>query len=418
VVDIPRAIDTRKRLRRRVLYGAGALLGVALITLGLSRLEPAAPGVERATVWIDTVKRGPMIRQVRGAGTLVPEEIRWIPAVSTGRVERILALPGTVVEPDTILLELVNPELELTRLEAESQLKAAEAELINLRVQLQSQLFTQQATEASVEAESKQARLQAEADAELARNGLVPDLTLKLSTIRADELAQRAGLEKRRVEITAQAAEAQIAVQQAQVDRARALSNLRRSQLEGLRVRAGAAGVLQQVPVEVGQQVAPGTNLARVAEPKRLKAEVRIGETQARDVQVGQVASIDTRNGVVAGRVTRIDPAVQNGTVTVDVALEGELPRGARPDLSVDGTIELERLASVLYVGRPAFGQEQSSVGLFRLGAGGRDASRTQVKLGRSSVNTVEILEGLNEGDQVILSDMSAWDAYDRVRLN
>ncbi|HKY33323.1 MAG TPA: efflux RND transporter periplasmic adaptor subunit [Candidatus Polarisedimenticolia bacterium] len=416
-MDIQRNIPPGRKRMRRALYGGGGLLGVTLITLGLSRLEPAAPAVEQATLWLDTVKRGPMLRQVRGSGTLVPEAIQWIPAASEGRVERILVLPGSEVHADTILIELSNPELELAAQDAASELAAGEAELTNLRIQLESQLLTQRAAAASVQSERNQARLQAEADEQLARDGLIAELTLKLSRVRVEELGTRADIEAQRLAISSEAAQAQLAVQQARVDRLRAASRLRRAQLEGLKVRAGRQGVLQQVPVEVGQRVQPGANLARVAEPGRLKAEVRIAETQARDILIGQVASIDTRNGIVAGRVTRIDPAVQNGTVTVDVALEGPLPRGARPDLSVDGTIELERLENVLFVRRPAFGQEHSTVGLFKVDPPGSTASRLQVKLGRSSVNTIEILEGLAEGDSVILSDMSAWDAFDKVRL-
>lgn len=417
-MDIPRASAAASRRRKRIALAAAAITAAVLITFGLSRLEPAAPRVDRATVWIDTVKRGSLLRQVRGAGTLVPEEIKWIPATTEGRVERRLALPGTKVEPDTIILELSNPELELAASEAASELSAAEAELRNLQVQLQSQLLTQQATTASVEAEYKQAKLQADADAELAESGLIADITLKISQVRVQELGARLEIERERLEISAEASEAQLAVQEARVNRLRGTYELRRDQVDALHVRAGATGVLQQVPVQVGEQVSPGTNLARVSDPKRLKAEVRIAETQARDVQIGQRAEIDTRNGIIPGRVSRIDPAVQNGTVTVDVALEGDLPRGARPDLSIDGTIELEHLENVLYVGRPAFGQERSTVGLFKLQDGGATAVRVRVKLGRSSVNSIEILEGLDESDQVVLSDMSAWDAYDRVRLN
>jgi HlyD family secretion protein len=407
-----------RRRNRRILIAIGGIAAVILITIGLSRLEPAAPGVDRATVWVDTVKRGPMLRQVRGSGTLVPEEIRWIPAQTDGRVERIRTLPGTVVEADTIILDLSNPELEVSAREAASELKAAEAELVNLKVQLQSQLLTQEATTASVKAEHRQATLQVDADRELSEAGLIADITLKISEVRAQELETRARIEGERLDISSQAAEAQLDVQRARVDRLRATWQLRRDQVEDLKVRAGVAGVLQQVPVQVGEQVAPGTKLARVAEPGRLKAEVRIAETQARDILIGQPASIDTRNGIITGKVSRIDPAVQNGTVTVDVALTGDLPKGARPDLSVDGTIELERLEKVLYVGRPAFGQEHSTVGLFRLAEDGDSAVRIQVKLGRSSVNTIEILDGLEENDQVVLSDMSSWDAFDRVRLN
>ena len=407
-----------KRRKHRILLGVGAVALVVLVTIGLSRLEPAAPSVEKATVLVDTVKRGLMLRQVRGSGSLVPEEIRWIPATTEGRVERILTLPGRVVKADTVLLELSNAELVVTAQDAESEMKAAEAEYKNLKVQLQSALLTEQAAAAAIQADYRQASLQAEADALLAKDGLVAEITQKVSRLRADELKSRAEMEQKRLEISSEAAEAQLAVQQARVERQRAAYRLRLSQVESLKVRAGVEGVLQQIPVEVGQRVAPGTNLARVAEPGRLKAEVRIAETQARDIQIGQAASIDTRNGIIPGKVSRIDPAVQNGTVTVDVALEGALPKGARPDLTVDGTIELERLENILYVGRPAFGGEQSTVGMFRLEHGGGGAKRVQIKLGRSSVNTVEILEGLKEGDRVILSDMSAWDDFDRVRLN
>jgi len=408
----------RQRRIRRILYGAAGLVLVSLITLGLSRLKPAAPSVERATVWIDTVKRGPMLRQVRGLGTLVPEDIRWIAAITEGRVEKIVVHPGTAVKPDTVLLELSNPEVELTALDAESQLRAAEAQYTELKVRLQSQRLDQEAAAARVQAEFHQAKMRADTDEQLAGQGLIADLNLKLSKVTAEELGNRDRIEQKRLEISGESIEAQLAVQRAQVEQRRAQARLRRSQVEGLKVRAGMNGILQLVPVEVGQQVAPGTNLARVAEPGKLKAVIRVAETQARDIQQLQVASIDTRNGVVPGKVSRIDPAAQNGTVTVDVALEGALPKGARPDLSVDGTIELERLDDVLYVGRPAQGQGDSLVGLFRLDEGGAGANRVKVKLGRSSVNTIEIVEGLKVGDQVILSDTSAWDAFDRIRLN
>jgi len=417
-MDIPRNIDRRRRTLIRAALGLGALVVIVGVTVGLSRMGPAAPTVDRSTVWIDTVKRGSFIRQVRGAGTLVPEEIRWIPARTEGRVERILALPGSLVRPDTVLLELSNPELELAVQEAESELEEAEAATASLRVQLQSQVLTQEAVSASAEADASQATLQAEANRELAKDGLVPELSLKVAEVRAVELDKRAAIERRRLEIGTEAVQAQIDEQAARVRRIRAARDLRRGQVEALRVRAGVDGVLQQVPVEVGQQVAPGANLARVVEPGRLKAEVRIPETQARDVEIDLPAAIDTRNGIVPGHVTRIDPASENGTVTVDIALDGPLPKGARPDLSVDGTIELQRLENVLHVGRPALGQEQSTIGLFRLEADGAHATRVPVKLGRSSVNAIELVEGLQEGDQVVLSDMSAWDAYDRVRLD
>jgi HlyD family secretion protein len=417
-MDIPRPGVARQKRIRRTLYGAMAAGAILLITLGLSRLKPAAPTVERATVWIDQVKRGPMLRQVRGLGTLVPEEIRWIPALTPGRVERIVTLPGTELKPDTVILELSNPELELEALDAESQLRAAEAQRTELKVRLRSQHLDQQAAAARVQAEFNQAKLRADADELLAQQGLLAEINYKVSRGTADELANRHRIEQERLAIADEAIQAQIAVQDAQVEQRRAFARLKRSQVQALRVRGGLAGMLQQVGVEVGQQVTPGTNLARVAQPEKLKAVIRIAETQAKDVQIGQVAAIDTRNGVVPGSVARIDPAVQNGTVTVDVALGGTLPKGARPDLTVDGTIELERLEDVLFVGRPAQGQPESLVGLFRLAADTGEASRVKVKLGRASVNTIEVVEGLKEGDQVILSDTSAWDAFDRIRLN
>jgi HlyD family secretion protein len=390
---------------------------VVVITLGLSRLKPAAPSVERATVWLDTVKRGPMLREVRGLGTLVPEDIRWIPATTEGRVERIIVRPGTVVRADSIILELTNPQVEQAAQDAELQLRAAEADLGNLRAQIQNDYLAQQAAAATVDSDYAQAKMQAEMNEALAKRGLVSELVLRQSKIRADELSTRRQIEQTRLAQTQGTMQARLAAQQARIEQARALATLRRNEMRALKVRAGMDGVLQQVPVDVGQHVTPQTNLARVGNPSRLKAELKIAESQAKDIQIGQTASIDTRNGVVSGKVVRIDPAVQNGTVTVDVAMDGVLPKGARPDLSVDGTIELERLNDVLYVGRPAFGQEQSLVGLFKLQDGGPLAARVQVKLGRSSVNTVELVSGLKLGDQVILSDMSAWDAFDRIRL-
>src|SRR5262245_48500644 len=402
----------------RIIYAAAGVVVLLSVTIGLARLKPAAPTVERSAVWIDTVRRGPMLRQVRGLGTLVPEEIRWIPALTEGRVERILIQPGTQVDKDSVILELSNPQLDLDALDASWQLKAAEAEYVNLKVRLESQRLDQVAATATVEAGQKQARLQANADEALASQGLVSDITLKISQSRAEEMNTRLDIEQKRLAINNESIEAQLHVQEARLEQLRALAALKRRQVEGLKVRAGIAGVLQQLPVEVGQQIAPGATLAKVTVPGRLKAELRIAETQAKDILLDQKAAIDTRNGVVPGRVIRIDPAVQNGTVKVDVALEGALPKGARPDLSVDGTIELERLADVLQVGRPAFGQEESTVGLFRLEPGGREASRIEVKLERRSVNLIEIVEGLGEGDQVILSDSSAWDAFDRIKLD
>lgn len=417
-MDIQRPNSARNRLIRRVLYSALGLLLILSISFGVSRLKPASPVVERATVWIDSVKRGPMIRQVRGLGTLVPEEIRWIPALTEGRVERVRVLPGAIVKPDTILLDLSNPELQLAVLDAQAQLKAAEAEYSGLRVSLESQRLDQQATAVRVETEYHQARMRADRDELLAKDGLTPDLTLRLSLATANELAKRYEIEKKRLDIYGESIEAQLAVQRTKVQQFKALFELKQSQVKELQVKAGIDGVLQQLPVEVGQRVMPGTNLARVSEPKHLKAELKIPETQARDILVGQKASIDTRNGVIPGHVTRIDPAAQNGTVAVDVAIGGELPKGARPDLSVDGTIEIERLDDVLFVGRPVQVQSDSLVSLFKLEEGGKGAVRVKVRLGRSSVSTIEIIDGLRVGDQAILSDMSAWDAYDRIRFN
>ena len=417
-MDIARPDLLEKKKKRRLIWAAVGVTAVVLLTLGVSRLKPAAPTVERATVVIDTVERGEMVREVRGLGTLVPEEIRWIPAVTEARVERLVLLPGTTVTPESVILELSNPEIVTQAQDADSQARAADARYTELKVRLQSQLLDQKAAAARVQAESKQARLRADADEQLAQNGLIAGLTLKLSQSAADELEHREKIEHQRLAIAGEAIEAQLRVQQAEVEQRRAQARLRRSQVEALRVRAGLDGVLQVVPVEVGQRVTPGTNLARVARPDRLKAVIRIPETQARDVVPGQKAVVDTRNGVVAGRVIRVDPAVQNGTVTVDLALVGELPKGARPDLTVDGTIELERLTDALHVGRPAMGQPQSTVGLFRIVKGTSEALRVRVRLGQASVSTIVILEGLEVGDEVILSDTSAWDSADRIRLN
>jgi HlyD family secretion protein len=401
----------------RAAYAAAALLLVGLVTVGLRRLQPAAPTVEASTLWPDTVKRGPMVRQVRGLGTLVPEDIRWIPASTQARVERIVLHPGTPITRDSVILELSNPELEQETLEAELKLQASEAALANLRVEIQNDLLRQKAAAASIEADYSKARMQAEMNAALAKNRLVSELVLKQSVLDAEQLAIRRDIAREQLATQTEASRAQIAVQQSSVDQARAILQLKRRQREELRVRAGLTGVLQLVLVDVGQQVAPGTNLARVANPARLKAEIKISETQARDVQIGQRADIDTRNGMISGRVSRIDPSVQNGTRTVDVALEGDLPRGAVPDLSVDGVIELERLPDVVYMGRPAFGQDQATVGIFKIDPATNDATRVQVQLGRSSVNAIEVVSGLQPGDRVILSDMSAWNAFDRVHL-
>ncbi len=415
-MDIPRKAPNRK-LRRIIIAGAGVIL-LAAITLGLSQLKPAAPNVEKNTVWVDKVKRGLMLRQVRGTGTLVPELVLFIPAATEGRVERILILPGSVVTADSVLLELSNSELELAARDAELQLRAAIAEFENIRARLESEKMDQEAIAAQVKSEFLAARLRAEADESLAKEGLVPDITLKISKGKAEEYALRYEIEKKRLGVNQGSIRAQINVQQTKVDQMKALYHLRKEQVAALRVRAGTDGVLQQLPVQVGQRVTPGVTLAKVAQPEKLKAELKIAETQAKDILIGQVASVDTRNGVIPGHVIRIDPAVQNGTVTVDVALDGPLPKGARPDLTVDGTVELERLESVLYVGRPASGQEESAITLFKIDRDGATAQRVKVKLGRSSVNTIEIIEGLKEGDSVILSDMSQWDEFDRIKLS
>jgi HlyD family secretion protein len=419
-VDIARpATVARQKRMRRIAYAAGSLVAVLLITLGLSRLKPAAPSVDRGTLVIDTVKRGGMLRQVRGLGTLVPEDFRWIPAATDGRVERIVVLPGSIVTPNTVILELSNPELEMQALDAESQLRAAEAQYAELKVRLQSQHLDQEAAAASVQADYAQAKMRADTDQQLAEQGLVADLNRKLSKVTADQLENRNRIEQQRLAIAGDSIKAQLAGMQAQVEQKRVLARLRRNQVKALAVRAGIGGMLQQVPVEYGQRVSPGTILAKVAEQNKLKAVIKVAETQAKDIQIGQPATIDTRNGMVEGKVSRVDPAAQNGTVTVDVSLTGELPKGARPDLSVDGTIELERLENILYVGRPAQGgQGPGPIGLFKLDEGGSTATRVTARLGRASVSTVEVVDGLKEGDQVVLSDTSAYDAVDRIRLN
>ena len=392
-------------------------MAVAVVTLGVSRLEPAAPRVDRDTIYLDTVQRGPMVRQVRGTGTLVPEQIRWIPATTDGTVERIVIRPGALVAPATVILELGNPELEQSTLEARLNLEAAEARYSNRQVEVERELLNQRATLATTDAQLKTARLQADADGQLFAQGLVSSLQLQQSQSAEQEFDTRYALEQERLQMATDTVAAQLAVEQAEVDRLRTLYELRQQQVADLHVRAGMPGVLQQVPLEEGQRVATGANLARVGDPAVLKAELRIAETQAKDIQIGQSAAIDTRNGIIPGHVTRIDPAVENGTVTVDVALDGALPRGARPDLTVDGAIELERMDDVLFVGRPVFGQEESVVSLFRVEADGTHASRMRVSLGRASVNTIEVLEGLQPGDRVVLSDMSTWDQFDRVRI-
>jgi HlyD family secretion protein len=383
----------------------------------VSRLEPAAPIADRASLWIDVVKRGSMQRNVRALGSLVPQDTRWITTSTEGRVERMCVEPGERVFPDTILLELSNPQLEQETLNAEWDWKAAQKSYLDLEVTLESRQLGQEASVAALEAEHQQALLKADANDELSRQGLYPELNLKLEKATAANLANRLQIERKRLEISGKSTEAQLGVQQAKINQLRAFYELKRSQIDQLKVRAGVAGVLQLLPVQLGQQVSPGANLARVADPTRLKAELKVAETQAKDIQVNQVASIDTRNGIIPGKVMRIDPAVVDGTVTVDVALDGDLPKGARPDLSIDGTIILENLADVVYVGRPVQGAAETSVSLLKLERDEKHAIRVTVKLGRSSVNTVEIREGLHPGDKVILSDMSAQDGFDRIRL-
>ncbi len=419
-MDIQRSekVKRNKRIRRLIyLILTFAVIGGA--TAVLSKLQPAPPSVESATVVPGEVKRGQMIRNVHGMGTLVPEEIRWITATVNGRIEKRYVKPGDAVKEDTVLIEMSNPELERDALDAQTQLVAAEAELANQRVQLRSQHLNQKAQAAAVRADHTRAKIMSETDAALFNEGLGSERTYKLSKSTADELAERVQIEEERLEIGADSIKAQIAVYEARVRQFKALYDLRRQQLDALKVRAGLGGVVQDVAVQIGQQVAVGANLARVADPSKLKAEIRIAETQTRDIAFGQRVEIDMRSlGIVEGHVLRIAPAPTQGTLAVDVALDGELPRGARPDMSVDGTIEIERLKDVLYVQRPAQGQEQSVITLFKYVEGGKEAVRVQVKLGRSSVTDVEILEGLNVGDRVILSDTSQFDSVNRIRLN
>lgn len=417
-MDIARPDLARAKRTKRILLGSAVGLGLAAVTVLLSGLKPAAPKVERSLVWIDTVKRGQLLRQVRGLGTLVPEEIRWIAARTSGRVDQVLLRPGSPVTPECVILRLTNPDVEQAAFHAESQLKAAEAELLALRVALESGVLQAESVAAAARSDFEQSRIQAEVNDQLARDGLISTLELKLSRVRAEQAATRHAIEQKRYRFAQDSIEPQLAVKQAEVDRLRAVARLRRDEVGALAVRAGVDGVLQLLPVEVGAQVNPGVNLARVANPARLKAEIRVPETQAKDVQIGQPATIDTRNGTVPGRVARVDPSVQNGTVTVDVVLAGELPRGARPDLSVDGVIELERLEDVIFVGRPAFGQERSTVSMLKLDPAGGTAARTPVQLGRSSVNAIEVIGGLQPGDRVILSDLPQWENFDRIRLH
>ncbi|HEX8830449.1 MAG TPA: HlyD family efflux transporter periplasmic adaptor subunit [Longimicrobium sp.] len=413
-MDVPRPKKSKRA--KWVLIAAGAAV-LLVATVALARLEPAAPGVERATVWTDTVRRGDMLRQVRGPGTLIAEDIRWVPAVVPGRVERKLVLPGTRVTAGTVLAELSNPDVERQALEARRQLAAAESDLATLRSNLESARLTQEASVATVRNQLREAERQARAAEGLASKDMVSQSELERARDNAQELRVRLGVEERRLAFTTQSMRSQIAAQQSQLGILRTLTQFQQRQIEAMQVRAGSDGVLQELSVEPGQWVNSGTTLARVVQPGRLKAVLRIPETQAKDLVVGLPATVDTRNGIVKGRVVRIDPSVQNGSVAIDVTLEGPLPRGARPDLSVDGTVDIERLTNVMYVGRPAYGQAESTVSMFRLDAAGAEAQRTQVKLGRGSASTVEVVSGLKPGDIVILSDMSSYDGAERVRL-
>src|SRR6266571_774585 len=419
-MDIARPEFKQQKRRRQIIWGAVGLVCLGGLTLGISRLKPAAPEVERSTVWTDTVKRGPMLRQVRGLGSLIPSQefTRQIPAETEATVLRIHMLPGSQVKADTMLLEMSNPQVEQAAVDARLQLKAAEAEYQSLRVTLQSNLMNQKAGAATVNADYTQAKLQSDTDKALYDLGVISALAYKNSKSKSDELTTRNNIEGERLDINQKAIESQLAEQQAKVDQIRALAELKQKQVDALKVHAGIEGVLVDLPLQVGQHVTPGTMLAKVVQPDHLIAELKVAETQARDVQMGQPALVDTHNGTVSGNVMRVDPAVQNGTVTVDVTLTGELPKGARPDLSVDGTIDLERLDNVLYVGRPAFGQEDSTISLFKLDPDGKGGVRVPVKVGRASVNSIQVIEGLHEGDTVILSDMSRWDNTDRIKLD
>ncbi len=416
-MDIARPeLKQRKRIKR-IAWISLAVVAALVAVVALARLEPAAPAVDRATVWTDTVKRGEMLRRVRGPGVLAPREIRWIAATTEARVDRVLVKPGAAVEPDTVLLEMSNPTLAQQVLEARSEVVAAEADFAALRVQLQGQVLDQRSTLARIRAESESARLQVEAEAQLLEKNILPRIQYQRSVLTANQLKERLAIEQERVEQFQASVDAQLRAARARIEQLETLADHRESQLASLDVTAGISGVLQELTVEAGQRLAPGENIARVARPDSLMAELRIPETQAKDVQLGQAVEVDTRNGIIAGEVVRIDPRVANGTVQVDVDLTGDLPAGARPDLSVDGTILIERLADVLYVGRPAYGQPESTVRLFRVDPADGSALRVPVELGRSSVNVIEIRQGLTVGDQIILSDTAAWDDHDRIRL-
>jgi HlyD family secretion protein len=417
-MDIPRKSAARQRRIRLAIYIVGGVILAGSITWGLSRLKPAAPEVDGGTVWRDTVKRGPMDLQERGLGTLVPYDIQYVPAITSGRVAKRLALAGTMVKSDTVLFVLSNPDLEQQTLNAEWAVKQAESDYNSLKQQLQNQLYDQRAVAATAKSDYLQSKMQAERDAQMAKFGLGPQLTADLSKAKEDSDTVKSQIEADKVGVLEDSIKAQLVSADAKIQQLKATYQLQKNQLDSLQVRAGINGVLEELDVEVGQQVTPGTLLAKVADPNKLKAELKIAETQAKDIQIGQSAEVDTHNGVVPGHVIRIDPSVQNGTRTVDVKLDGPPPPGAVPDLSVDGTIEIQHLDNVLYVGRPAFGQEDSTVQLFKVSPDGKDAEHVPVKLGRISVTEVEIVKGLNVGDTVILSDMQRWDGFDRIRLD
>jgi HlyD family secretion protein len=416
MVDIARPSQAKKKRIRRILYATAAVVVIGGISLGVSKLKPAAPSVDRAVVWIDSVKRGPMLRQVRGSGALVPEDIRWIPAQTQGRIERIILRPGAQVTPDSVILEMSNPDLENAVRDAQLGYQSAQAAFTNRKAQLNSDVLQQEANLANIETQAKQAALDLEANETLFKEDLISRLTLEQKRGLDKDLKNRVEVEKKRLAITKEGIQSQLAPQEADVNSKKAQWDLQRRRLDDLKVKAGMAGTLTAVPVERGQQVGPGINLARVANPTNLKAELRIAETQTKDIRIGQYAEVDTRQGVVKGHVSRMDPSSTGGTVGVDVIMDGPLPPGSRPDLSVDGTIQLEKLDNIVFVGRPAFGQENSTVTIFKVQPSG-EAVATKVKLGRASVNTIEILEGLTPGDQVILSDMSQYDSFDRVQL-
>jgi len=418
-MDIARPDLKERKRKRQVIAAVIAIAVIVALTVAFHRLKPAAPTVERGTVWTDSVKRGSILRQVRGIGSLVPsqESVLQIPAETEATVLRIRMLPGSQVKADSVLMEMSNPQVEQAAVDAHLQWKAAEAEYQSQRMKLESDLMTQKAGAATVTADYNQAELQAQTDKSLYDLGVISGLAYKASKGKSDELTIRNQLAEQSLTSTQKSIDAQLAEQQARVDQMRVLDELKQKQLNALKVRAGIDGVLVELPLHVGEHVSPGAMLAKVVQPDHLMAELKVAETQARDVQIGEPASVDTHNGVIAGTVMRVDPGVQNGTVTVDVKLTGEIPKGARPDLSVNGTIDLERLDNVLYVGRPAFGQENSTISLFRLEGDGHDAARVQVKVGRASVNSIQVIEGLREGDTVVLSDMSRWDNTDRIRL-